>query len=419
MPLQRPQKTVIPVGAGVVLRGHRTQLLKQYSGKLGLHDKNTGRCLYSMKNPIIYTLLLLSMQGAVCFAQGNPVNPAQQAPVPAYKQDIRILRTHTANQPFDMAAKLQWNPHAQHWDKVLVIYNGAAEPVAEHPVWKYLDSLRDPGRPPQKKGENLHYRTFYLKAMCGDTTPIMAGKAMYIDFNRNSLGRYSEEDYLRDWHCPDWAMGRENALVVSGVEARDGKQSLRLHFPKYRAGCTSAPGCYNWKPKLGIGLESIYYSYWVKFPENFDFVFGGKLPGIGSDNGGTGGYKPDGKNGWSVRAMWEGHGELGQYVYHIDQADYFGDFFAWDTPPIEKGKWYHIKTFVRLNTPGQKNGMIRTWLNNRQVLNRQDLRFRYVPELKIERFLFSAFFGGTGAKWAPKQDMMLYLDDFIISAGKI
>lgn len=117
--------------------------------------------------------------------------------------------------------------------------------------------------------------------------------------------------------------------------------------------------------------------------------------------------------------MWEGHGKLGQYVYHLDQADHYGDFLEWDAAPIEKGKWYHIKTFVRLNTPGQRNGQIRTWLNNQQVLHRTDLRFRNIEELKIKRFLFSVFFGGSGPAWAPKQDMVLYMDDFIISAGKI
>jgi hypothetical protein len=35
--------------------------------------------------------------------------------------------------------------------------------------------------------------------------------------------------------------------------------------------------------------------------------------------------------------------------------------------------------------------------------------------LKIERFLFSVFFGGSGAQWAPRADQQVYLDDFVLT----
>lgn len=333
--------------------------------------------------------------------------------------ELRVLRTNNPKQPYDMAAKLQWNPHAKRWDKVLVLYNGAPQPAPVHPVWNYLKGLKDPRRQPRKKGENIGYKAFRLKAHCTGKTPLSAGKPLYIHFNQNRPGQYREEDYFRDWNCPKWEMGLENTRIVNGREARDGKQSLRLNLPKYKAGCSEKGGCFNWKPELGAELDSVFYSYWVMFPKNFDYVLGGKLPGVGSEEGGTGGEKPNGKNGWSVRAMWDSHGKLGQYVYHVDQADYFGDFMEWQGAAIEKGKWYHVKTFVRMNTPGQRNGIIRTWLNNREVLHKNKMLFRHVPTMKIERFLFSAFFGGSGPRWAPSRDMVLYLDDFVISAGKI
>ncbi|MGB5600734.1 MAG: polysaccharide lyase, partial [Thiothrix litoralis] len=62
-----------------------------------------------------------------------------------------------------------------------------------------------------------------------------------------------------------------------------------------------------------------------------------------------------------------------------------------------------------------RNGVITTWLNGKQVLDKRDLRFRNSNNLQIERFLFAVFFGGTGAEWAPKRDMVLYLDDFTLS----
>lgn len=333
--------------------------------------------------------------------------------------DVRIIPMKNAAQPFEMAAKLQWNPHDRQWDKVLVTYNGNQPPPLDHPVWQYLQDMKIPARAAATPGENLFYKPFHTAAFCSGTTPLTSGKPMTISFEESTPGRYSEKDFFRDWNCPGWKMGLSHVEVVSGNGSRTGKgKALRLHLPKGRSGCLEqGESCINWKPHIGAQLDGLTYSYWFRFPENFNFVLGGKLPGIGSDKPRTGGAKPDGRDGWSVRAMWVKDGKLGQYVYHPDQAKAFGDFFEWDAPPAEKGKWYQVKTAVRLNTAGQRNGAITTWLNGKKVLDKRDLRFRIGGDLKIERVLFAVFFGGNGPTWAPPADMQLYLDDFILSAG--
>ena len=187
---------------------------------------------------------------------------------------------------------------------------------------------------------------------------------------------------------------------------------MQLSFPKGLSGC--GKGCINWKPLLGGKFSKLTYSYWVKFPNNFDFRLGGKLPGVGSYNANTGGNKPNGYDGWSIRAMWNRHGQLGQYVYHMDQAKAYGEFMKWNMPPISKGQWHQIKTTVKLNTPSQANGLIQTSVDGKPVLTRSNLRFRMKNNLEIERFLFSSFFGGSGKEWAPIKNETLYLDDFTI-----
>jgi hypothetical protein len=333
------------------------------------------------------------------------------------RQDVRIIPMQNARQPFEVAAKLQWNPHEGRWDKVLVLYNGSQEPPANHPVWAYMDGMQIPSRAPAKPGENLYYKAFHLDAYCSGTTPLTQGKPLSISFEQDTPGNYTQKDLFRDWNCPGWEMGRENVAVVEGKESRTGNgKALRISLPKGRSGCPeNGNTCVNWKPHIAAQLDSLTYSYWVKFPENFDFVLGGKLPGIGSDNARTGGVKPNGRDGWSVRAMWVKGGQLGQYVYHVDQPGNFGDFFPWDAPPVEKGKWYQVKTLVRLNTPGKSDGVITSWLNGKQVLDKHDLRFRLGDDLKIERFLFAVFFGGSGPEWAPRNNMQVYLDDFTLS----
>ncbi len=358
-------------------------------------------------------------------AAGKPV-PAPAAPAPkpeastapaATPADVRIIPMNNPKQPFEMAAKLQWNPQDKHWDKVLVVYNGHPPAPADHPVWEYLRSLPVPQRQPSKPGENMGYKPFRLNAYCDGTTPLASGKPIRVSFDQNQRGAYSEKDYLRDWNCPKWGMGLNNLAIVNGKESRTGKdQTLRINLLKGLSGCDTTESCINWKPKMGAQLDTMYYSYWVKFPENFDFVMGGKLPGIANDNASTGGGKPNGRDGWSVRVMWNRQGQLGQYVYHMDQPKHFGDFFQWNMPPIAKGQWFQIKTFVKLNTAGKRDGMIKTWVNRQEVLNQQNLRFRLGDDLKIERFLFSVFYGGSGPEWAPSHDMQIYLDEFVLSA---
>lgn len=334
----------------------------------------------------------------------------------AVPSDIRLIPMVNKAQPYDLAAKLQWNPHDKRWDKVLVLYNGASKPSMDHPVWAYFKALGLPDRAPSKPGENLAYRPFYANAYCDGSTPLSNGKAMRVSFDENELGGYGQKDYFRDWNCPQWGMGLKNLAIVNGKESRTGKdKTLRVKLLKGLSGCDTEQSCINWKPQLGQKFDSLYYSYWVKFPENFDPVLGGKLPGIGNDNARTGGGKPTGHDGWSVRVMWDRQGKLGQYVYHMDQRSHFGDFFEWKDAEIQKGKWQQIKTYVKLNTAGKNNGVIKTWLDGKEVLAKQDLRFQSGDDLKIERFLFSVFYGGSGPEWAPAFDNVLYLDDFVLS----
>jgi hypothetical protein len=327
--------------------------------------------------------------------------------------DVRFIDMHNPAQPFEMAAKLQWNPHDQRWDKVLVLYNGHQKPPVKHPVWQYLQAMEIPDRKANVKGENLYYKPFKLNAYCTGNNALSQNKPLYIHFDQHTLGVYSEKAHLNDWNCPKWQLGREQIQVVDECRTESGK-SLQIRLPKNEAGCGHKQ-CINWKSTLGNAFNALEYSYWVKFPEDFDFVIGGKLPGVGSDKANTGGKKPTGQDGWSVRVMWDRHGKLGQYVYHPDQPKPFGEFFEWDMPAISKGEWHQIKTRLTLNTAGNKDGKIQTWVDGKPVFDKRDFRFRNGNNLKIERLLFSVFFGGNSSEWAPRQDQHLFIDDWVIT----
>ncbi len=74
------------------------------------------------------------------------------------------------------------------------------------------------------------------------------------------------------------------------------------------------------------GNKQIELSYIVRFDKEFEFVKGGKLPGLcGGPESVTGGRPANGKNGFSARIMWRRDGRGEAYLYHMDQPDKYGE----------------------------------------------------------------------------------------------
>jgi len=177
---------------------------------------------------------------------------------------------------------------------------------------------------------------------------------------------------------------------------------------------------------LPATYTELYLSYDVKFDENFDFVRGGKLPGLcGYDNNrsagvgcNTGGGYPNGYDGWSARGMWREDGRLENYMYHAGQTNHYGDDEYW-SEFAQRGVWHQVQHRVVLNTVGQKNGIVEAWLDGRKVLSVNDIEYRKTDSVGINLFYFSTFFGGNDPSWAPATDQYIYFDNFAISTSPI
>ena len=329
-------------------------------------------------------------------------------------KEIKFFQVINPAQKFAYAGKLHWNNRNKQWDRAIVAYNNAPQADKKHPVWQYVSQLKAPA-PTEKHQYNLHYKVFHLTANCTAPTPLAKGRVWRINFDKHPLGPYTDATVRADWNCPKWAMGNNLVSVVDKKKAFRGR-ALRIHYPKYAFGCKNNKKCVNWKPKIGGEFNELYYSYKIKFAQGFDFVKGGELPGVPGGTANTSGKKPNGNDGWSVRMMWDREGKLVQYVYHPAQKRSFGDAFDWSMTPLKTGKWHMIKTRVRLNTPGKRDGLIQSWLNGRLVLDKRNMHFRNNKKLQIDRFMFASFFGGSDPTWATRRDQYIYLDEFILSA---
>lgn len=162
-------------------------------------------------------------------------------------------------------------------------------------------------------------------------------------------------------------------------------------------------------PRGGAGFKSLVFpdgvdhavlSYWVRFPEDFDFVRGGKLPGLYGGVGNSGGRIPDGTDGFSFRLMW-GKGGRGSVYAYVPTSVKYGSGFLVHQFHFMPGRWHRVVQELKLNDPGASNGEIKMWLDNRFVGEATNVLVRTVDSLQINGLFFDVFFGGNDDSWAP------------------
>lgn len=158
------------------------------------------------------------------------------------------------------------------------------------------------------------------------------------------------------------------------------------------------------RAKLDEPDEAYTLCYDVRFAEDFQFVRGGKLHGLGPASPITGG-RPMQPGGWSARVMFEDEGRLRSYVYHQDKEGKYGDGVGSGKVMFERGVWHAVSLSVKLNSaPDKADGLVRIFVDGKPVVVHGGLRFRARAgqDTLIGRFLFSTFHGGHDPSWAPK-----------------
>jgi hypothetical protein len=178
--------------------------------------------------------------------------------------------------------------------------------------------------------------------------------------------------------------------------------------------------------------EEAYFRYYLRLGDNWNPTLdGGKLPGLSGTYGraGWGGRKADGSNGWSARGSFlqqtaggttlAGMRAVGSYVYHAGMDTNYGDNWGWNLGPtglLQKNRWYCIEQHVRLNTPGQTNGVLEIWVDGRLAFQKTDIRYRDTSTLRIESVWMNVYHGG--ARPAP-HDMTLFIDNLVVAGRYI
>jgi len=162
-------------------------------------------------------------------------------------------------------------------------------------------------------------------------------------------------------------------------------------------------------------------SYDMKFDNNFDFSWGGKIGfGLFLGEGNTGGDPAWDGNGGSLRLMWYKNTStspviLKPYVYYKDQPGQYGDDFGKAFPSngtsISKGVWYNVKMYVKSNTGSNTDGRVQVIINGVTLLD-QSIRWT-TNDLQrlVKNVCFENFRGGSETYWASGTNGDVYFDN--------
>ena len=214
----------------------------------------------------------------------------------------------------------------------------------------------------------------------------------------------------------NWKLDWPNCKYEDGVKeghlsvvSREGGKRFRVDYEV--GGIGPEKGGVGWRFPIAK-RESATFSYVVRFSPDFDWVKGGKLPGLsGGPESVTGGRPANGTNGFSCRLMWRADGRGEAYVYHMNQKGKYGDSF-----PFPKDFRYPtnedlaVRMKIVMNTPGRRDGKLLVLIGSagspeeKLVVDRGDIEWRSVPDLGVDSVLFETFHGGSNKTWAPSRD---------------
>jgi hypothetical protein len=240
-----------------------------------------------------------------------------------------------------------------------------------------------------------------------------------VDFQQRGAGLYTQsmasEDFTGKATWNDGLDEGRAAIIDEG-----GARALRVTYPPAVFG--PADGGVQFLIPLPSSFDELYLSYRLRFAEGFDFVRGGKLPGL------VGGTHPTGcvsdLGGFSARMMWRPGGACVQYMYFPEKVNSCGDDYVYQTDSAKvvftPGVWHRVRHRIRMNTPGVHDGILQAWFDGNVALDEQAFLYRTATSsFGIDALYFSTFFGGSDDTWAPSTTQTLDFDDFVISKTPI
>jgi len=263
---------------------------------------------------------------------------------------------------------------------------------------------------------------FFLIIM-GTTTGVIHGQTPPRDlfqvafentFEGDRTGDYQYADYTSGWNNPN---GNNRYGLQDIINENDGSHNtfMRGYFQQGTLGPDQ--GGWSWNTAINGQQTELYFSYDIRFKPGFEWVLGGKIPGM---TGGTviSGTVPQHDHGFSARMMWKENGKLAFYVYHHDQSIIYGNTYYWGDFQFTSGKWYNITIRLVLNSvensSGLNNGILEGFVDGKLRVQLNNFKFRNLESISIDNLYICSFFGGNTPDWNTARDEWIDTDNYIV-----
>ncbi|MCU4675538.1 hypothetical protein N7931_07800 [Catenovulum sp. 2E275] len=247
---------------------------------------------------------------------------------------------------------------------------------------------------------------------------------------------FENDDWPSNW---SFAGPMQNLSLIESndaehFEALMGK-ALQVYLPQGELSALNA--AYIFQDKIGHDLDEVYFRYYLRFGESWNTTQVGKLPGIAgtyhgeSYAGGWGGRRSNGENGWSIRGYFKprlseenyfaNRVPIGNYIYHANQTGTWGMELTYDGENpgmLERNRWYCIEQYVKVNTPGQSNGILKAWIDGAPAyeLNNLKMRNEGFEHISIDRIWMNIYHGG---KDPNNKDIYAFIDNVVVATQPI
>ena len=203
----------------------------------------------------------------------------------------------------------------------------------------------------------------------------------------------------------------------------------RSAYTESKKGRHESAGSGEYVPEAAIDEEA-YVRLYLRLQDGFSMGDSRELKLFGirggarlEDSYGGAGKRPTGRDKFNVMLVIDNWREMRLYYYHPDQeggyGDYAGCYRPFCRPVLSPGKWYCLELLLKTNTPGEKDGQLKAWLDGRLVIKVEGLRFRDTDRVKIRRFTIANYFGGGLKSDTSPKDQRIYIDNFVVSKERI
>ncbi|MBI2895679.1 MAG: hypothetical protein HYY06_19130, partial [Deltaproteobacteria bacterium] len=175
----------------------------------------------------------------------------------------------------------------------------------------------------------------------------------------------------------------------------------------------------------GEGVDEIYMRLYIFLEDGYSLGTCNQLKLFAIKGGasidqtyGGAGVVPTGYDKMAVVLAIDNDWALHFYTYHMDQASVWGDYQYLSTAGqayLEAGRWVELEVGVKLNTPGQADGVIRGWVDGVLRGEVRGLRFRLVNDVKIRRLDIEQYWGGGGPENTSPVNQSAFIDNVVVS----